>query len=489
MTVEGQESLKTKTLKGTMWSALDNVSRLGISFIVSLVLARLLGPEEYGLIGILTIFINIINALVDSGFTNALIRKQDATEDDYSTIFIVNICVSILLGALLFFSADLLAVFFERPQLTPLTRVMSTIVVINAFAIIQKVKLTKNIDFRTQTKVSVISSVISGFVGVGLAFFSFGVWALVFQQLTLQFLNTFFLWFYNRWFPRLTFSLQSLKELWDYSWKLLASGLIDTIWKEVYQMVIGKFYSPALLGYYTRAQQFSMLCSYNMTQVVQRVSFPVLSSIQDDRCRLRDAYRRIIRMTTFLTFLLMLGMAAVSKSMILSLIGEKWIECVPMLQILCFNMMLYPLHAINLNMLQVQGRSDLFLKLEIIKKTVSVIPIFLGIFVDIYIMLWGSVVVGLISYYLNAYYSGPFLNYSIKEQIKDIMPSLFFAASIALPVYLINYIEINCYLMLFVQIVLGLTLTIGICEQRNMTEYLEIKKMIYPVFQKLIKSK
>lgn len=484
-----EESLKNKTVKGMGWSALENVTRLGVTFVVSIVLARLLSPEEYGLIGILTIFIAIFNAIVDSGFTNALIRKQDATDTDYSTVFYTNLVLSVILAAVLFFCAKPISVFFERPELVSLTQVMSSVVIINALSIVQRARTTKAIDFKTQTKITFISSIGSGVIGIAIAYMGYGVWALVGQQISNQLLTTLYFWFYNKWMPKLVFSWASFKEMWAFGSKLLASGLIDTAWKEVYQVVIGKCYSPATLGLYTRAKQFADLCSSNLTSVVQRVSYPVLSSIQDDRARLKGAYQRVIKTTMLPVFVLMLGMAACAEPMIYVLIGEQWLECVPMLQIICTYGMLYPLHALNLNMLQVQGRSDLFLKLEIIKKIIAIGPLLLGIFVDIYLMLAGSLGTSLIAYYLNAYYSGPFLNYSIKEQIKDILPSFGVAVAMAVPVYAMSFIPLNPFILLPLQIVVGAIITISICEMTKLPEYLELKAIALPVINKVIKRK
>ena len=484
-----EESLKNKTIKGLVWSAVENVTKMGVTFVVSIILARLLSPVEYGLIGILTIFIAIFNAIVDSGFTNAIIRKQDVTDTDYSTVFYTNLVLSVILAVALFFSAKPISAFFERPELVSLTQVMSSVVVINALAIVQRARTTKAIDFKTQTKITFIASIGSGTIGIAMAYLGYGVWALVSQQISNQLLSTIFFWIYNRWMPKLIFSWVSFKEMWAFGSKLLASGLIDTAWKEVYQVVIGKCYSPATLGLYTRAKQFADLCSSNLTSVVQRVSYPVLSSIQDDRIRLKSAYQRVIKTTMLLTFVLMMGVVACAESMIYVLIGEKWMECVPMLQIICMYGMLYPLHALNLNMLQVQGRSDLFLKLEIIKKIIAIGPLLFGIFVDIYLMLVGSLVTSLIAYYFNAYYLGPFLNYSIKEQIKDILPSFGVAMAMAVPVFALSFIALNPFIMLPLQILVGAVITIGICETTKLSEYLELKGIVMPVINKIVKRK
>ena len=462
---------------------------MGVTFVVSIILARLLSPEEYGLIGILTIFIAIFNTIIDGGFTNALIRKQDATDIDYSTVFYTNLVLSVILAAALFFCATPIAILFERPELVSLTQVMSSVVVINALAIVQRARTTKAIDFKTQTKITFISSICSGVIGLAMAYMGYGVWSLVGQQISNQLLSTILFWIYNRWMPKLIFSWASFKEMWAFGSKLLATGLIDTAWKEVYQVVIGKCYSPATLGLYTRAKQFADLCSSNLTSVVQRVSYPVLSSIQDDRVRLKLAYQRVIKTTMLPTFVLMLGVAACAESMIHVLIGEHWLECVPMLQIICTYGVLYPLHALNLNMLQVQGRSDLFLKLEIIKKIIGIAPLLLGIFVDIYWMLAGTLITSIIGYYLNAYYSGTFLNYGIKEQVKDILPSLVVAMAMAVPVWGMSFIPMTPYIMFPLQIMVGAIITISLCEKTKLPEYLELKGIVMPIINKIIKRK
>lgn len=482
-----EQSLKSKTVKGLGWSAADNITKMGITFIVSIVLARLLSPDEYGLIGILTIFISVFNAIVDSGFTNALIRKKDASDIDYSTVFYTNLAMSIVMAVALFLCAKPIAHFFERDELVALTQVMSCVVVINALCIVQKARTTKNIDFKTQTKVTLIASLSSGIIGIAMAYMGYGVWALVGQQISAQLLTTIFFWIFNKWFPKLEFSWASFKEMWSFGWKLLVSSLIDTTWKEIYQVVVGKFYSPATLGLYTRAKQFSQMFSSNLTSIIQRVSYPVLSSIQDDKVRLKSAYKRVIKTTMLPTFVLMFGMAAVAKPMILVLIGEKWLGCVPFLIIICVYGSLYPLHAINLNMLQVQGRSDLFLKLEIVKKIIAIGPILLGIFIDIYLMVGCSIITSCISYYLNAYYSGPYLNYSIKEQVKDIMPSFIIALIMAIPVGAMQFINLNPFILLPLQIVVAASIVISICEIKGLPEYLEIKCIAAPIINKVIR--
>ena len=478
------ESLKQKTVKGVGWSFADNIANQGITFLVGLVLARLITPEEYGLIGIILIFVAVFDSIVNCGFSNALIRKNDADDMDYNTVFFVNMVLSVVLFIAFFFSAGLIADFFSQPLLEPLTQVMGSIVVIHAFAIIQRTILIKQIDFKTQTKASVISSVMSGIVGITMAFYGYGVWSLVGQLLSRALLNTICLWIYSHWCPKLQFSWNSFRELFGFGWKLLVSSLIDTVWREIYQVVIGKCYAPATLGQYTRAHQFASIFSSNLNSVIQRVSYPVLSNLQDDKQRMKEGYRRVIKVTMLVTFVLMLGLAAVSKPMIQVLVGDQWLIAADFLPIICLQMMLYPLHSLNLNMLQVQGRSDLFLKLEIIKKCVAIIPITLGIFVGIYWMIWGSVFTGMFAYYLNSYYSSKFLGYSILTQIKDILPSFSIAVIMAVVTYSISLLPLSPFVLLLLQIVVGAVITLIICEGFKRPEYIELKSIIESMIRK-----
>ena len=471
------ESLKHKTVKGVGWSFIDNLSSSGITFLVGLVLARLLTPSEYGIMAILTIFIAVSNSIVDSGFSNALIRKTDAKQVDYNTVFLFNLVVSGLLYVVLFFAAPSISVFFKEPLLVEVMRVIGWVLVINALAIIPRTLFVKEVNFKTQTKVSLIASISSGVVGISMALAGMGVWSLVGQQLSRQLLNTLFLWIYCKWRPVWEFSIQSFKELFGFGSKLLLSGLLDTVFKEIYSLVIGRCYTSAQLGQYTRANQFNQIFSSNLTTVIQRVSYPVLSSIQDEPERLREAYRKVIKSTMLISFACMLGLAAVAKPLIILLIGEKWLPAVGFLQIICFSGMLYPLHAINLNILQVKGRSDLFLKLEIIKKIIAVGPLVLGVLFSIEYMLWGSVCTSFIAYFLNSYYSANLINYPTKEQIKDILPTFLVSFVTATAMWSLTLLHLSNCLLLPLQCLLGIILAVLIYERLQLPEYTEVKRL------------
>ena len=484
------DDLKKKTIAGMSWSTIDNISNTGIGFLVGIVLANVLTPEQFGIIGMITVFIAVSNSIVDSGFSNALIRKNDATNTDYNTIFLFNLILGVVLYVVLYFCAPAISQFFKEPILIPITRVLGLTLIVNALAIIQRTILVKKVDFKTQTKISIICALGSGIIGIGMVFTGFGIWSLVGQQLSKQLLSTLFLWVYNKWRPAIEFSRQSFKELFGFGSKLLLSGLIDTVYKNIYYLVIGKFYSAAQLGQYSRAEQFNSMFSSNLTTVVQRVSYPVLSSIQEESARLRNAYRRIIKTTMLVTFPFMLGLAAVAKPMILILIGEKWLPSVIFLQILCFQGMMYPLQSINLNILQVKGRSDIYLKLEIVKKLIYVIPVLLGIFINIYWMLLSSTFISIfITYSLNSHYSGKEIKYSTLEQFKDVFPFFLMAITMALITWSISILSINLYFILGIQLLVGVSIYVALCELFHIAEYKEIKHYILEAVQSWKKSK
>lgn len=480
-----KQSLKDKTVKGVAWSGIDNVVQYAVTFVVSIVLARLLSPDDYGLLGLIAVFTVVCQALINGGFITALIRKKDATDDDYNTVFIANLGTSLLLYVVIFLCSPAIADFFGRQELIALTRVSSLGMVVGALALVQRARLTKRIDFKTQTKITLMSSLSSGVVGITMAFLDFGVWALVAQQLTAQSLNSILLWFYNKWIPSMHFSTKSFHELFGFGWKMMLSSILDTVWKELYQVIVGKFYSPATLGQYTRAKHFAKMFSSNLTIVVQRVTYPVLSNIQDDKERMVSAYRRIIKTTMFITAISMFFLGAISEPLLYCLIGPKWHEAATYLPLICISGSLYPLHAINLNMLQVQGRSDLFLGLEIIKKIIGLAPLAVCIFYGVLPMLYVNLITGLICYFLNSYFSGKFLGYSSWMQLKDIAPSYGLATLIAVSVYFLKYLPVTNWIILPVQLVLGIGVFFLFCMKTKMPEYKEVKSIITPYFKRL----
>lgn len=482
------KNLKNKTLSGLSWTAAESLLSYGVTFLVGLVLARLLSPEEYGLIGIVTIFTTVFSGFVDSGFSSALIRKVDINNEDYNTMFILNLLFSIVLYLLLFFGAPFISLFFERPKLTILVRVLGLLLIFQALSIVQSTNLSKKLDFKTKAKASVIAAVISGIVGIVMAVAGYGVWALVGQQMTRHLLGTIGLWYYNRWMPNFRFSTDSFHYMFGFGWKMMLSRFLNDLWNQLNQVVVGKFYSPASLGQYSRSKEYASLFSANFTRIIQRVSYPVLSEIQNDEKRLISAYRKMIKTTMFVTAILLLSMGAVAEPFIYCLIGPQWHEAATYLPFICIILSTQPIQSINLNMLQVQGRSDIFLYLEIIKKIIAIGPILLGIFVDIYWMLIGGIGSCIISFFLNTYYTGKKLEYTSWMQIKDIVPSYRLAFIIAISVYFFKYLPISNYIILPIQIIVGSAVFFVICEKTKMEEYVELKAITMNYLSKLKKK-
>jgi len=418
------ESLKQKTVKGVFWSSVERFSVQGIQFLVMIIMARLLTPKDYGLVGMVAIFIAVSQSLVDSGFSQALIRKQNRTETDNSTVFYFNIVVGALLYFILFAIAPWVADFYDSPELTALMRVVCLSVVFNSFVVVQRALLTVNIDFKTQAKASLTAAIVSGIVGISMAYSGFSYWSIVAQQLVNLGLNTLLLWIFARWRPRLIYSWNSFRELFTFGSKLMASGLLDVIYRNMYLLVIGKVFTASSLGYYTRAHQFAEFPSSNLTGIIQRVTYPVLCQIQNDDERLALIYRRFLRVSAFLIFPLLVGLSAVAEPFILLLLKEQWLFASTLLQIICFGMMWYPIHAINLNLLQVKGRSDLFLRLEIIKKILAVIILCITVPMGLIAMCVGQIFSSIICLIINTHYTGKLIHVGFLQQVQDLLPTL-----------------------------------------------------------------
>lgn len=437
-----QDNLNAQTKKGLIWSAIDRFATQGVSFVVTLVMARLLSPSDYGLIAMLTIFVVLAQSIVDSGFTNALIRKQDRTDVDNSTVFYSNIAIGSLIYLLLFSIAPQVAQFYQTDELSLLMRILCLIVVINSFGVVQRALLTVAIDFKTQAKISATAAITSGVVGIAMAYLDFGVWALVAQQLTSASISNGLLWVLTRWRPILAYSWTSIRELFSFGSKLMISGVIDTVYNNIYPIVIGRIYSSDQLGHYARAQHFSQFPSSNITGIIQRVTFPILCKFQDDDEKLSRVYRKFLRLSAFVEFPLMMGLAAISTPLVEITIGEKWAYCASLLQIICFNMMWHPIHSINLNLLQVKGKSNLFLRLEIIKKILGTATICITAPIGVKAMCYGGVVNSVIALVINTFYTGRLINVGFLRQMRDVLHilllSLFMFCSTSCIVHLLS---------------------------------------------------
>lgn len=448
-------SLKDKTVKGVMWSSIDRFTSQGISFIFSILIARMLMPSDYGVIAMLGIFMAISNCFIDSGFGTALVRKIDRTETDFSTVFYFNIVVAIIFYSLLWIASPYIAAFYETPLLERITKVVGLNLIVGALGGIQGAKLTIAIDFKTTAKISVITNIFTGVAGLSLAYLGYGVWALVFQSLSSCILRTILLWFYVRWVPQWTFSKKSFKEMFSFGSKLLASALMDTTYNNIYTIVIGKCFSSTALGTYSRADGLAQFPSSNITGVLQSVTYPVLSSIQNEPERMAEGYKRLLRISAFVIFPLMVGLAAVADPFIRLILTDKWEGSIYYLQILCFALMWYPIHAINLNLLMAKGRSDYFLKLEIIKKIQGVLILCVTIPMGLVAMCYGRIVSSLISLIWNTYYTKKIIGYGYFQQMKELAHIILHALVMGAITYSIVEITPNNLLKLTAGILVG----------------------------------
>lgn len=475
------KSIKSLTINGLVWSFTELLSKQGLQLVIQIILARLLLPEHFGLIGMITILIAVSNSLVQSGMDQALIREKELNQKDYSTVFYFNFAISILIYIIVFLAAPAISLFFNEPQLVEIIRILMVIVIINALGVIQRVILIRNVDFKTQTKITIIASMISGLVAVTFAFNGLGVWSLVAQSIVMQLVQVALLYINNRWLPSFTFSFSSFKRFFNFGYKLLLSGLIDTTYKNIYFVIIGKLYPTALLGYYTNASKLRDVSSQSISQAIQKVTYPVLSSIKEDEKRLASNYKKIIKMAAYLNFPFMLGLAATAPNFIPLLLGDKWIPSVIYFQLLSLAGMLYPIHAINLNILKVKGRSDLFLKLEIIKKIILTLLIFLAVILNLGIegLIGAAIANSYISLFINMHYSGREISYSYAKQLMDLLPIFLSSTIMAVIVYFSNEFMFGIYALdLILQIVIGIVLYIALSLLFRIQELKEILKLI-----------
>lgn len=463
-------SIKENTISGVKWSAIDRISQQGIQFIIGIIIARILSPEDYGMVGMLTIFITIGQSIVDCGFGNALVRKIDRTQKDCSTVFYFNIVVGIVCYLMLFFLSPYVALFFDIPLLEQLLKVLALSLFFNSLVVVQRARLTAAIDFKTQALASFLSSFLSGAIGIYMAYNGYGVWSLVYQTVSCAFINMCILLIVAKWMPAWEFSWQSFKEMFSYGSKLLASGLLNTVYREFTTIAIGKFYSAKDLGFYTRGRQIATLPSSNFTGILQRVTFPILAKYQNNDERLIEVYRKYIRYTSLIIFFGLFFLFAISKPLVLILLTSKWVDSVIYLQIFCLIYLFDHISQINLNLLQVKGRSDLYLRLEVFKRIISLLLLFVSIPFGVLWICISQLVYGQIALFLNTYYTGKLFGFGYIEQIKDFARYLVGAIVSCLPTLLLNYLPINY----IIQIIIGLIMSISLY-------YLIFKKDIYMI--------
>lgn len=451
----GSEINKHSVLSSLFWKLMERGGTQGIQFIVQIILARLLLPDDFGAIAIITVFISLAQVFVQSGFNTALIQNKDANEEDFSSVFYLSLAVAAFLYIIIYISAPYIANFYKQPILVPALRVLSITLFIGAFNSIQNAYVARSMLFKRLFVSSLGAVITSGIIGIIAAYRGWGIWALVAQQLSNQLTIAIILWFTVKWRPQLIFSYNRVKTLFSYGSKLLASSLIDTLYRDLRTLIIGRMYTPQMLGFYNRGQQFPSIIVANINGSIQSVMLPVFSAHQDNKKRVKEMMRRAIVTSSFLIFPLMIGMCIAAEPLVEIILTDKWMPAVPFMQIFCITYALMPIHTANLQAIKAMGRSDIFLGLEIIKKIIGLIILGISLPFGVYAIALGQVVSGIISTFINAYPNKQLLDYSYKEQWADIMPSLLIAVFMGAIVYSFNYFILEAWMLLSLQVSIG----------------------------------
>lgn len=457
-----QDNMKKKVLSGLFWKIMENGGTQGVQFLVSVLLARLLTPAESGQVMLIMIFITIGNVFVQSGFNTSLIQKQEVDDADYSSAFYLSMGIAFILYSLLYISAPVIATFYGQPVFEPVLRVLAVTLFFGAAASVQTAVVSRNMEFRKMCLASLFAAMGSGIIGIFLASRGFGLWALAMQQFFYSFFLMVILGILVAWRPKWLFSVKKARELFSYGWKILCSGLIDTIFTNIYGLLIGKIYNSDMMGQYSRGNQFPALIANNLGAAIQSVMLPAFSACQDDRERVKAMVRRSIVTSSYVIFPMMAGLIAVAEPMVKLLLTDQYLPCVPILRLLCVAYATWPLHVANLQAINAMGKSGIFLKLEIIKKAVGVVALLISIPFGIYTIVAFRAVTDFICTFINAWPNKKLLNYSFFEQWKDVFPSLLLSAVMCAAVYGIQYLIHGTLLTLCVQIIAGVLIYVGL---------------------------
>lgn len=473
-----KNNLKQQTKKGLYWSFFNQFSNYGMQFCVGIVMARLLSPSDYGITALPGVFLAIAAVFQDSGMAGALIRKPEIEEKDYSTLFLYSIGMGILMYAALFFASPYIASYFETPVLTPLVRVTALTFLWGPITTVQYVILKRKLDFKTPTKISIATKIFSAIVGITMAYMGYGLWALVISGVLSGFLNLILIVWAVRWYPRAGWSNESFKYLWGYGNKMLASSLLETAYSNITPLFVAKYYSPADLGVYNRARNYAIMPSQNVTGVIQNVTFPVLSKMQDDDESLARNYRRMLKTTAFVVFPLMMLLAGLARPLIITMITAKWEACIILLQLLCFSLMWYPIHSINLNLLQVKGRTDLFFRLEVIKKIIGLSILVVTLPLGLVVFCIGGIISSLVCLAVNTYYTGKLINVGYLKQMRDLFPTLLLSLVLFGVILVINQFISNYLLQILVGGTVGSLVYLGGAFLFKFDELNDVKYML-----------
>jgi O-antigen/teichoic acid export membrane protein len=472
------ESLQSKTIKGVLWSAVERFSLQGIQFVLGIILARLVTPAEYGLIALMTIFLTIAQTFIDSGFSNALIQKQNRTETDYSTVFFFNITIAFCIYGILFATSPFIAGFYKEPRLETITKFIGLNVVVSSFSMVQRAKLTVKLDFKTQAKASLISVTAGGLCGVLLAYNGYGVWALAVQAMLSTFLNTLMLWIFTKWKPLPVFSWESFRELFSFGSKLLAGGLLHAVYTNLYGLVIGKKYSAADVGYYNRANTFTYFLSINIIDIIGKAMYPVQCQLQDDEKRLNATFHQYLYVSCYIVFPLMTGLAILSKPLVLVLLTEKWLPVAALLPILCFARVWEPVMRINNIILNAKGRSDYLLKAEIIKKAIAISIMVVTLPRGLRMLCFGLAVYSFFDMFIILHYAKKVINTGYSEQLKHIIPIIVLNLSMGILVFASIQISSAAWIQLVLGISVGIVSYVGLSRLFKIKTFMALSSLV-----------
>jgi teichuronic acid exporter len=456
--------LKNETLHALFWSFAERFGQQGIQFITSILLARLLLPEDFGLIAMVYIIIAMGNSFIDSGFQKALIQKKELTSLDKSSVFYFNVFIAIIVSSIIFISAPLIGTFYNRGELIQIVRILSLVFLFSSFGLVQDALLARTLQFKQIFTINTLSSILAGTISIIMALNGLGVWSLVVLNIGSTLLRTIFLWLFSVWRPSRLFSLISLKAMFAFGSSLFFVSITNAIFTNLYQVLIGKFYSADSLGYYSRARNLSMYPVTLVTSVVSQVSFPVFSKLQNDENKLGEYVHKSLILLTIVTFPLMIGLIVISRPLILLLLTEKWLHSVQYFQLLCLVGMFYPIQVVNLNALNALGHSKKYLKIDFINKIIILLTVAFTFRLGIYALIFGQIINTFIAYYLSTYYVGKYIQYSFKRQILAMYPSLLASMTMGIIIYLMEYLIIlNGILLMMVQVISGILIYITLC--------------------------
>lgn len=478
--------LKQQSMNGAIWTLIDMFINKGAYFLTTIILAGIIGPEKFGLIGMITLFVTIGNTLIDSGMSTSLLRTKEITNQDYSTVFITNVLISIIVYAIIFFIAPLIAVFYHQPILVIVIRVYCIGFLINSLRSIHNVKLIRELQFKRLTILSLPGNILSVIISIYLGKIGYGVWSIVGLFLINQVVSTIVFWIFIKWVPIWKFNLINFKHHFNFGYKLVLSAQLNTIFENINNILIGKYYDVKFLGYYDRAYTLNNYPVSVLSGIIMKVSLPALTIIKDEKERLQNAYKIIMQIAFFISAV-SLGLAAILASPIIKiLLGKEWLYTIPIFQILAISFVFYPLHSLNINILSLFGRSDLFLKLEIIKKITVVILIIIGFKFGIYGLVWSNVIGSVLALIINTYYSGQFLNYSTSNQFLDLIPTIFVVACSLIVLYIFGTIInfSNPFFQIITSLPLGLLTILLMSSLIKLSPYIQLKNLIKEYFIK-----